>query len=197
MNETTPGERLRKARIKAGYESGSDAARARGWKVSTYLGHENGDRVPRRNTAKRYARAFKVGWVWILEGDDAGVPKSEMQISGVINPGAKVEFDDNRTDTAPSPPEGAHETIALIAGSSVMPGLIEQDWIVYCEKERRVPTVDDIGKTCVICLDGGDTFIGRLFRGSGNLYDAVSVTFEARRDVKVSWISSVTWIKPV
>lgn len=192
----SPAERLKWARTKAGYETASDAARSRGWKVSTYLGHENGDRVPSRETAKRYARAFKVGWVWILEGEGQQASEPRVPIVGTINPGAKVQFDENRSDTAPCPPEGADDMIALLGGSSVMPGVIEEDWIVYCRKARRTPLERDIGKTALICIAGGEIFIGRIFRGRGDLFDVVSVTFESRRDVRIEWISPVEWIKP-
>lgn len=63
------GARLKWAREQDGrFSTGSDAARAFGWAVSTYLGHENGDRNPSRDSAKRYAAAYKVPWAWILEG---------------------------------------------------------------------------------------------------------------------------------
>lgn len=65
----TPDKRLRWARTKiAKYDTGSAAAKAFGWNVSTYLGHENGDRVPKRATAMRYASALGVRWEWLLEG---------------------------------------------------------------------------------------------------------------------------------
>lgn len=64
----TPAERLRAARIAAGYENGSDAARAFGWTPATYLGHENGSRGVRADSAARYGRAFNVPPEWILFG---------------------------------------------------------------------------------------------------------------------------------
>jgi phage repressor protein C with HTH and peptisase S24 domain len=65
----TPAERLRWARINKGkYESGTKAAEARGWTVSTYLGHENGDRTPSRKAAERYAAAYGIPWAWIFDG---------------------------------------------------------------------------------------------------------------------------------
>lgn len=195
MSET-PGERLKAARVRAGFGSASDAARSRGWKVSTYLGHENGDRVPSRETAKRYGRAFRVRWTYLLEGEGTEGTDEPMPVTGLIHPGAKVVFDENSKETAPSPPEGAGESIALLAGSSVMPGLIEDGWIVYCERAQRDPSEADIGRTCLIKLGSGDMLIGRLFRGRGDRYDAVSVTFESYRDVEIAWISRVTWIKP-
>lgn len=65
----TPGERLKWAREhKTSHKTATDAARAYGWTISTYLGHENGDRTPSRKAAKIYAAAYKVPWEWILEG---------------------------------------------------------------------------------------------------------------------------------
>lgn len=74
----SPAERLRWARAKHGqYSNPTDAARAFGWTVSTYLGHENADRNPSRDAAKRYARAYGVRWEWLLEGD--GVPVAAVK----------------------------------------------------------------------------------------------------------------------
>jgi transcriptional regulator with XRE-family HTH domain len=66
-------DRLRAARIKAGYETSSDAARAFGWTISTYAGHENGSRGIRENAARRYAAAFNVSVEWLSYG--TGAPK--------------------------------------------------------------------------------------------------------------------------
>ncbi len=46
-------ERLAKARKEAGYPSGSAAAAALGVKEPTYLGHENGSRGFKRDSADR------------------------------------------------------------------------------------------------------------------------------------------------
>lgn len=69
MKLATPGERLRWARKRAKYDDATSAANAFGWTVSTYLGHENGDRNPSRKKAMQYADAFRVRWEWILEGE--------------------------------------------------------------------------------------------------------------------------------
>jgi SOS-response transcriptional repressor LexA len=65
----TPAKRLKWARERDNrYSTATAAAKAHGWTVPTYLGHENGDRNPSRNAAIKYARAYKVPWEWILEG---------------------------------------------------------------------------------------------------------------------------------
>jgi hypothetical protein len=61
-------ERLCRIRARRGFKTGSAAARAFGWKVSTYLAHEGGERLSRK-AAARYARAYNVPLRWLLRGD--------------------------------------------------------------------------------------------------------------------------------
>jgi SOS-response transcriptional repressor LexA len=80
----TPAARLQWARKKHGrYDTPTDAARAFGWTVSTYLGHENADRTPSRAAAKRYAKAYGVRWEWLLEAEGAPTPSSNREIVSV------------------------------------------------------------------------------------------------------------------
>jgi DNA-binding XRE family transcriptional regulator len=69
---STIHERLKAARIKAGFGSATEAADAFRWKKSTYMGHENGDRSPRRTTAERYATAFRTTPGYLLFGTKPG-----------------------------------------------------------------------------------------------------------------------------
>ncbi|CCE96344.1 LexA repressor [Sinorhizobium fredii HH103] len=69
MNEKA--ERLRQARITAGYRFASDAANALGIVASTYRAHENGQNEFEFAEAKIYARKFNVDPVWLM-GDAAG-----------------------------------------------------------------------------------------------------------------------------
>lgn len=61
-------DRLRSARVRAGYETGTDAAHALGISVSTYLGYENGDRAPGRTAAAKLARGFRISLDWLVTG---------------------------------------------------------------------------------------------------------------------------------
>lgn len=77
--EATPAERLRWSREHAGYTQASDAARAMGVKIPTYIGHENGSRsfAP---SAERYARFFHVALDWLLtgRGDPKGPGRAQL-----------------------------------------------------------------------------------------------------------------------
>jgi DNA-binding XRE family transcriptional regulator len=65
-------DRLEKARIRAGFDTASDAARAMDIPVQTYLAHENGSRAFDVATALKYARKFQVPVGWLAGG--AGEP---------------------------------------------------------------------------------------------------------------------------
>lgn len=68
-------DRLRKARIEAGFEKKADGARAAGVKPSTYNAHENGQNSITSDFARLYGVAFKVDPGWLMEMDkDAARP---------------------------------------------------------------------------------------------------------------------------
>lgn len=74
-------ERLRIARLRAGFTTGKEAAEAMGFAVSTYLAHENGSRGYPASKAATYARKFKVPEVWLLYGTGPG-PGTEAAVDG-------------------------------------------------------------------------------------------------------------------
>ena len=65
---TTLSDRLRRARVAAGFATATDAATAFGWNGNSYRSAENGMRPPGRATLVTYARAFKVSTDWLLTG---------------------------------------------------------------------------------------------------------------------------------
>jgi hypothetical protein len=83
---TDPAERLRIARLRAGYETGKEAAEALGFPVSTYLSHENGSRGISAKRAVTYARKYKIREQWLLYGVGPG-PGTEQtgEAAEVIN----------------------------------------------------------------------------------------------------------------
>ncbi|WP_162243328.1 XRE family transcriptional regulator [Methylobacterium sp. Leaf399] len=73
----TVAERLKWARDKAGFADAADAIERLGFVSSTYYGHENGDRVPRADKIREYARLYNVPYVWLLEGGAEPNPGAE------------------------------------------------------------------------------------------------------------------------
>lgn len=63
--------RLRESREAAGYKNATDAAEAFGFNVVTYRSHENALRGIKPTVAKRYAKAYKISWSWLMSGKGA------------------------------------------------------------------------------------------------------------------------------
>lgn len=82
---TDAAERLRIARLRAGFETAKDAAEAMGFAVSTYLAHENGSRGYPAKKAEIYARKFKVREQWLLYGVGEGPGENGDQKAEIIN----------------------------------------------------------------------------------------------------------------
>jgi hypothetical protein len=68
VSRTSQGKRLLEARLKNGYRTASDAARALQIAGPTYLAHENGTRQIRPDIAAFYARQFAISTEWLLFG---------------------------------------------------------------------------------------------------------------------------------
>lgn len=75
-------QRLRDARIAAGFGSARSAALSFGWGISTYTAHENGQNEFDADRAREYAKAFKTKPEWLLLGTttDAGAPGIDAQL---------------------------------------------------------------------------------------------------------------------
>ena len=74
QREITPADRLREARLVAGYKSATKAAEALKVPGGTYAGHENGSRAFDIETAQQYAEAFRVRVSWLMFGE---LPRSQ------------------------------------------------------------------------------------------------------------------------
>ncbi len=91
---STIAERLIEARTKAGYNKAAPAARAIGVNYQTYIGHEDGSRIPKAEFLQRYASTFGVTTSWLLSGKDMGennqqatAPLHSIRVEGVSHAG--------------------------------------------------------------------------------------------------------------
>lgn len=198
----SPAERLQFLRKRAGYGTASDAARAFGWTVSTYLGHENGDRNPGRGSAKRYAAAFNSTVDWILDGDQkhARDQQDTVPIVGDVGAGGQVFFDGEQQgalDRAPRPPGASASTVAARVRGDSMPGVAEDKWLIYYD-ERVMGVPDDyVGELCVVWLPDDRVYVKKIFRGRDpGTFDLLSTGYEPMRNEEVQWSAKVSWIKP-
>lgn len=66
MNEAS--DRLRQLRIKRGFSTAAEAAKAFGWNEHTYKSHENGIRGIKLEAARKYSSAYGTSPAYILTG---------------------------------------------------------------------------------------------------------------------------------
>lgn len=191
-------DRLQWARKKAKFKTPTDAAKAFGWTVSTYLGHENGDRNPSRVLAKKYARAFKVRWEWLLEGEGSpGIKGSgKAPAVGYVGAGAEVQLVDDHAigagleevDIPPGVPENA--VLVIVRGDSMYPRYFDGEYLFYV-RDQRSP-LEFVGRECVMQLSDGRVFVKLLRKGSGKgLFNLESWNSQLIEDQKVEWAAPV------
>jgi len=85
---TTPGQRLRQARLEAGFPTIAEAARVRRLHKQNLADHEAGRRKLSVEWAERYACAFAKSPGWLLTGE--GTPRGRLSIMGYVGAGAEV-----------------------------------------------------------------------------------------------------------
>ena len=192
------GDRLQWARKNHGkYKSPTEAARAFGWTVSTYLGHENGDRIPSRNLAKKYAKAYRVRWEWLLEGE--GKPTSGEKVRtthavGYVGAGAEIlPFDDHspgsleEVDIPPGVPDDA--VLVIVRGDSMYPRYFENEMLFYVR--RTDDPHEHIGRECVVALKDGRMLVKILRRATDGLFNLESWNAPTIEAVAIQWASPV------
>lgn len=193
-------KRLRWAREQHGVYKGhgapTAAAEAFGWKVSTYLGHENGDRTgARAATVKKYAKAYKVDWQWLLYG--TGSPKSraddETEIEGFAGAGVEfVPFEDNQPGLGRAPLKVEKNSgVLIVRGDSMYPRYFDGEYIYY-RKDHFNPE-QLLGQECVIKLKNGSVYIKILRKGAGKKFNLESWNAPLMEDQEVEWAAPVTW----
>lgn len=79
--------RLKAARMAAGYAKAVHAAQNFGWNISTFRAHENGQNAFDFTTAQVYARAFNVSPAWLLtgEGEISRKNRDKRQVNNSTN----------------------------------------------------------------------------------------------------------------
>jgi SOS-response transcriptional repressor LexA len=143
MSGGSKAERLRDARIRAGFSSAAEAAERFGWGESGYRHHENGTRDFGPDAARRYGRAFRVkpGWLLGLEKINdlpLNLPASadQLGVNGSVCAGVwreSEQWNDERrfVINLPSPVPGARRFGLVVEGTS-MDLFYEPDTVLDC-----------------------------------------------------------------
>ena len=142
----SPSDRLKQARIRRGFESAADAARALQMSEPTVRAHENGTRKLRWDVAQRYARAYGVDATWLMDGDRKPSSKAGLEnpvtpklanVYGVVAAGLWFEDDGWQTPkfedvpVVPMKYRGVQQTAWKVIGPSMdLVGIIDGGFVV-------------------------------------------------------------------
>lgn len=196
-------DRLRQARIAAGFERANDAAERFGWNINSYKSNENGNAPFSFKKAKGYAEAFSVRAEWLY---DAAGPMSDLgdpmvRIIGTVgadNEGAVIQSTgQDAYDMAPVPPGGTTDSVALEVKGHSMRAIAEDGSLIYFEDQRTPPTPDMLGYYVIAELEDGRVLFKRLLRGSApDVYMLESQIGPPIEDVRLRWAAEPTAIIP-
>jgi DNA-binding XRE family transcriptional regulator len=199
-------ERLSQARREAGYATARAAAESLGVKEPTYIGHENGQRGFKRESAALYARRFDVNLEWLLTGKGQKErrghrivsPTRTVPLVGYVGAGAATTFfaNDQPLDEVHAPDDATDTTVAVeIRGESL--GSFFDRWLVFYDDVRRPVTTDLIGRLCVVGLDDGRILIKLVKKSRARgLFHLISQTEPPILDVSIEWAAKVKHMVP-
>lgn len=187
--------RIRQARLRAGYKKGTEAARAFGFVVPTYLGYENGDRQPGKASARRIADVFKVSLDWLLTGRgqvDRGF-NSGIPLVGQVGGSAGVDV--------VSAPDLAHQVgvVEIEVQGPGMRGLSKDGWRVRFDlNDIEVPPFHQFdGELCLCWLNDGRIMVKTVLTGDDYAsVDLASQNEDPIRNVLLDRVSRVVGIFP-
>ena len=194
-------DRLRQARIAAGFARASDAAARFGWNENTYKSNENGAAPFSFRKAREYAQAFAVRAEWLYDETGLGGAEPMVRIIGRVGAdaeGAVIQTDGQEGwDMVPVPPGGSPDAVALEVTGHSMRAVAEDGSLIYFEDQRNPPTPDMVGYYCIVELEDGRVLFKRLLRGTApGLYMLESQAGPPIEDVRIRWAADPTAIIP-
>ena len=196
---TARSERLRQARVDAGFERQREAVERFGWNRNTYKSNENGMAPFSFEQAKVYAKAFDVEPQWLYDGTGPMKAGRGVPIAGYVGAGAEAHLfgaGQGPLDFVQGPDDATSSTVAVeIRGESLGP--IFNEWLVFYDDVRSPVTPDLHGRLCVVGLAGERVLIKQLrpSRKPG-LYDLLSQTEGVMADQEVLWAARVKSMRP-
>jgi len=199
MDETM-GDRLRAARIKAGFPSARQAALRNKLPPSTYAAHENGQNDFGPADADLYAKAFKTTAAWLLtaEGPSTVGGNRKTKLLGEVGAGSVVEpFDDGYVEEIDLPPGAPLGAVAVrVRGSSMYPRYFDGERLFYV-KDGRSPA-ELMGKECIIRLKSGGMLVKIIRPGTKKGHFTLeSWSHDPLQNQAIDWAAPVRWTERV
>lgn len=197
------GERLRQARVAAGYPTAAAAAAAFGWHPQNVRDHEAERRGVDAEQAATYGHCYRVDPAWIMFGG----PTKRPRLTGLVpvigkvgaDPEGRILFAAGQAagDQAPIPPGGTERAAALEVVGHSMRGVADDGSLIYFEEQHAQPTSLHIGKVVVVELDSGEVLVKRLLKGDERgVWDLESIAGPTRHNVRIKWVANISAIIP-
>lgn len=168
---TTPGQRLRQARLEAGFPTIAEAARVKRLHKQNLSDHEAGRRKISLEWAERYGRAFAKSPAWLLTGE--GTPRGRLSIMGYVGAGAEVfPLEETEILEIEVPPGAQDSDVAfIIRGDSQYP--FADGGIIIA---RPVSSVHDVvNRLAVVDLEDGRRLFKQVSPGpTANTFNLLS-----------------------
>lgn len=199
------GERLRQARIAAGYRSAREAAVENRWAESTYAAHERGSRTIGQDDAERYARRFRAAGIEVTApyilfgGEEPEEPdrRNAVPIMGYVGAGAVVEPEFEQVpeegfETVEVPFAVPDEIIGLeVKGDSMRPRYDDGDVLLVWREQRR-RTESFVGEEAAVrTLDGRRLLKEIQDGGRRGVYDLYSHNARLIKGVRLEWVGEI------
>lgn len=146
-----------------------------------------------RAAAKRYGKAYRVRWEWLVENEGAPRSAPRAQIVGHVGAGAEMYFEKGQGpfgDVAMPPGVPENTVAAEIRGDSLGPF---NGWFAYFSDRRDAPSRDLIGHLCIVGLTDDRILIKRIAAGrKARRFDLWGAGGEPLQDQRVEWAALVT-----
>jgi hypothetical protein len=204
-SEKDRAERLKEARLNAGYQTATDFIRKHGFVETTYLAHERGSRNFKYAEAEKYAALVGRSVEWIWTGNKTQNKIASIPIVGIIKIGGlitashpltgNISMNKARTERprmAEAPPESdADALFGLTVETSQFLPYFKEGSIVYYSRTPLDPE-KCIGEPCVIQIKGGNAVFAVLLRGS---YKGVYDIQGHGKNLEIDWCAWVEYTK--
>jgi hypothetical protein len=192
-----PSERLKRLRISAGYETATDAAKAIGCKVITYLHHENGRRKISRGAAEEYARFYRVPAGSLLYGEQLQTIKP-VPILGFVLDRGEVRMMTDITAFASDPPkiQIGTELVAFVVETDELWPAYRRGDTIYCDRDGSIRNLSELsGKDCFVQLEDGTQLLRQVVHQAGDRVTLIAYGGPPMLNVRIISAQRVRWLE--
>lgn len=152
-------DRLKEARLRAGYDEIVKAARALKLHPQNWADHEARRRKIQEKHARVYAKKLNVDWVWLLTGQEI-TDRRKVPLKGYVGAGAQVHaIGAQDIDFIEAPPGADDDDIAFEIRGGSMPPFRNGGYVLA----RPVSDISDVlGRLAVVDLEDGSRWFKQV-----------------------------------